>query len=163
MREAEVWKRKEAEVSRLGLPELPAQHDVEQELHGEDPGEQTEDVVPEGEVTHADVREKLVDVAVLAVGLVAGQLGPVVAEDALTGRDEGELEVADLGDHLERRVEVLEGDEEPGEEEDRDGRRGNHEHGVLEHSDTYQSNHPQCYIALLFFTIVCYQYVYSEK
>lgn len=152
MREAEVWKRKEAEVSRLGLPELPAQHYVEQELHGEDPGEQTEDVVPEGEVTHADVREELVDVAVLAVGLVAGQLGTVVAEDALAGGDEGELEVADLGDHLERRVEVLEGDEEPGEEEDRDGRRGNHEHGVLEH--TVKSSTLLYYIVIFYNSLV---------
>lgn len=124
------------EVSGLGLPELPAQHDVEQQLRGEHPGEQTEDVVPEGEVAHADVREELVDVAVLAVGLVAGQLGPVVAEDALAGRDERELEVADLGDYLERSVEVLEAHEEPGEEEDRDRRRGNYEHGVLQHTDT---------------------------
>lgn len=103
------------EVSGLGLPELPAQHDVEQELHGEDPGEETQDVVPEGEVTHADVCEELVDVAVLTVSLVAGQLGALVAEDALAGRDEGELEVADLGDDLERSVEVLKADKEPGE------------------------------------------------
>lgn len=91
-------------------------------------------------VLHADVLEELVHVAVLTEGLRAGQLGPVVAEDTLTGRHEGELEITDLGDHLEGSIQVVQSDEEPGEEQYRDSRRRHHENSVLQHVDELKSN-----------------------